>query len=71
MRSIYISKKDVARKLNISPTTVSRWAKKGIIPMPFKLGPNKTVWVEHEVDKVLEEKKNNRGFLGHNPKKKD
>ena len=27
MKSIYLSKKDVARKLNISPSTVVRWAK--------------------------------------------
>ena len=32
MKSIYLSKKDVARKLNISPSTVVRWSKSNIIP---------------------------------------
>ena len=27
MKSIYLSKKEVARKLNISSSTVTRWAK--------------------------------------------
>ena len=27
MKSIYLSKKDVARILNISPSTVTRWSK--------------------------------------------
>jgi predicted DNA-binding transcriptional regulator AlpA len=67
MKSIYLSKKDVARKLNISLTTVSRWAKANIIPMPFSLGPNKIVWIEDELDQALEEKKKERGFLGHKP----
>ncbi len=44
MKSIYLSKKDVARKLNISPSTVVRWSKSNIIPMPFPLGYNKIVW---------------------------
>ena len=27
MKSIYLSKKEVARRLNISPSTVVRWSK--------------------------------------------
>ena len=69
MRSIYLSKKDVARKLGISSSTVNRWAKSGIIPMPFSLGPNKVTWDEHELDEVINlKKKENRGFLGNKPK---
>ena len=69
MRSIYLSKKDVARKLGISSSTVNRWAKSGIIPMPFSLGPNKVTWDENEIDEVINlRKKENRGFLGHKPK---
>jgi predicted DNA-binding transcriptional regulator AlpA len=69
MRSIYLSKKDVARKLGISSSTVNRWAKSGIIPMPFSLGPNKVTWDEHELDEVINlRKKENRGSLGNKPK---
>ena len=68
MEPIYLSKKEVVRKLKKSPTVV-RWSKNGIIPMPIKLGPNTIVCIEEELNKVLEEKKNKRGFLGHKPKK--
>ena len=67
MKSIYLSKKEVARKLNISPSTVARWSKAEIIPLPIRLGPNKIVWIEHELEKALDEKKKERGFLGHKP----
>ena len=69
MKSIYLSKKDVARKLNISPSTVIRWAKEDIIPKPFRLGPNKITWDENEINKAIEEKKKTRGFLGHKPER--
>ena len=69
MKSIYLSKKDVARKLNISPSTVVRWSKSKIIPMPFSLGYNKIVWDETELNKAIEERKKHRGFLGHKPEK--
>ena len=69
MEPVYLSKKEVVRKLKKSPSTVVRWAKSGVIPMPIKLGPNTIVWIEEELNKVLEEKKNKRGFLGHKPKK--
>ena len=62
-----ISKKEVARILNISESTVSRWAKSGHIPKPFQLGPNKTQWVTSEIYKWLEKKKEVRGFLGTKP----
>ena len=71
MKSIYLSKKDVARKLNISPSTVVRWSKSNIIPMPFPLGDNKIVWDEIELNKAIDERKKNRGFLGHKPKRVD
>ena len=69
MRSIYLSKKEVARKLNISSSTVVRWSKSNIIPKPFRLGPNKIIWDENEINKSIEEKKKQRGFLGHKPEK--
>ena len=69
MKSIYLSKKDVARKLNISSSTVVRWSKSNIIPMPFPLGYNKIVWDENEINEAIENKKKIRGFFGHKPEK--
>ena len=69
MKSIYLSKKDVARKLNVSPSTVVRWSKSNIIPMPFSLGYNKIVWDEIEINQAIDERKKSRGFLGHKPEK--
>ena len=57
MEPIYLSKKEVVRKLKKSPSTVVRWAKSGIIPMPIKLGPNTIVWIEEELNKALEERR--------------
>ena len=70
MKSIYLSKKEVSRKLNISPSTVVRWSKEQIIPLPFMLG-NKVVWDENELNLAIEEMKKQRGFLGHKPEKID
>ena len=63
MKSIYLSKKDVARKLNVSPSTVVRWSKSNIIPMPFPLGYNKIVWDETEINQAIDERKKEEGFL--------
>ena len=68
MKSIYLSKKEVSRKLNISPSTVMRWPKKQIIPLPFMLG-NKVVWDENELNLAIEEMKKQRGFFGHTPER--
>jgi len=70
MKSIYLNKKEVAIKYNMSSSTVTRWSKSGILPMPIRLGPNTTVWIEDELDQAVEEKKNKRGFFGHKPQKK-
>ena len=69
MKAIFLSKKYVARKLNISPSPVFRWANDGIIPLPIRTGPNKISWDENELDEAIEEKKKERGFLGKKPKK--
>ena len=42
--SNFISKKEVARILGISSSTVSRWTKDKHLPEPFSLGPNSTKW---------------------------
>ena len=69
-KSIYISKKQVARILNISSSTVTRWwSKNQIIPLPFQLGSNKIVWDENELNSAIEEMKKQRSFLGHKPER--
>ena len=65
-----IPKKEVARILNISESTVSRWAKeKPDFPKPFQLGPNKTTWDIDEVNEWYDKTKEVRGFLGKKPKR--
>ena len=60
-----ITKKAVARKLNISPSTVYRWSKDGRMPEPISIGPNKTLWIEEEVTNWINDLKNHsRGFGG-------
>ena len=53
----FLTKKELANKLGICPSTVYRWSNKGELPKPFRLGPNRTVWVEAEVDEFIEKKK--------------
>ena len=71
MKSNFISKKEVARMLNISPSTVTRWSKTNSnFPEPFPLGPNKVVWDVREIENYINEQKKQRGFLGHKPVRK-
>ena len=68
MKSTYISKKEVARILNISSSSVTRWSKENTdFPKPFLLGPNKVVWDLREIEHYINEQKKIRGFLGHKP----
>jgi Predicted transcriptional regulator len=70
-KSLYISKKQVARILNISSSTVTRWSKNNDnFPKPFSLGPNKIVWDLVEIENYINERKRIRGFLGHKPERK-
>ena len=70
MKSIYVSKKEVARILGCSPSSVTRWSKEiPDFPKPFRLGPNKIVWDLREIEHYVEEQKKIRGFLGHKPQK--
>ena len=71
MKSFYIGKKELARKLNSSPSSVTRWSKDiPEFPKPFLMGPNKFVWDLREVLRYINNQKKLRGFLGHKPKKK-
>ena len=63
MKSNFISKKEVARMLNISPSTVTRWSKThSNFPEPFPLGPNKVVWMSEKLKNISTSKKNIEGF---------
>ena len=65
-----IPKKEVARILNISVSSVSRWTKeKPDFPKPFQLGPNKTVWDVDEINEWYDKTKEVRGFLGKRPQR--
>ena len=57
-----IPKKEVARVLGISQSTVVRWVLSGHLIEPFELGPNRTTWHRDELDNWKEEKKKHRGF---------
>jgi predicted DNA-binding transcriptional regulator AlpA len=71
MKSFYIGKKELARKLNSSPSSVTRWSKDiSEFPKPFLIGPNKVVWDLREVLRYINNQKKLRGFLGHKPKRK-
>ena len=71
MKSFYIGKKELARKLNSSSSSVTRWSKDiPEFPKPFLIGPNKVVWDLREVLRYINNQKKLRGFLGHKPKKK-
>ena len=63
MNDNLMTKKQVARFLNMSESTVYRLAKSKIIPQPFALSANRTVWDTVELEAWLEKKKENRGFI--------
>ena len=68
MKSNFISKKEVARMLNISPSTVTRWSKPNSnFPEPFPLGPNKVVWDVREIENYINEQKKTKRVSGHKP----
>lgn len=62
--SEFIPKKEVARILGISVSTVFRWSNDGVLPQPVRLGPNKTMYVRSEIDAFKEKVKETRGFHG-------
>jgi predicted DNA-binding transcriptional regulator AlpA len=62
--SRFIPKKEVSRILGVSVSTVIRWSKTGILPQPFELGPNKTMYVRDEIEAYIEKVKETRGFHG-------
>ena len=49
--SNYISKKQVARILGVSTSSVIRWVKTNNLPKPFKFGSNTLKWDITEIEK--------------------
>ena len=57
IKPIYISKKEVARMLNFSPSSVTRWSKEiPEFPKPFLLGPNTVIWDRIEIENYINER---------------
>ena len=52
-----ITRKEVARILNISESTVYRWVRSGHLIAPFELGPNRVVWTRTEIMEWIEKQK--------------
>ena len=63
MISNFMTKKEVARYLNMSESSVYRLAKSKFIPEPFAISANRIVWDREELEQYIEKKKENRGFL--------
>ena len=61
-KPVYLTKKEVARLLNVSESTVYRWNKTRYIPSSFQLGPNRVVWDKHEIEAWILSKKQLREF---------
>ena len=62
--SEFIPRKEVARILGISVSTVFRWSNDGDLPQPVRLGPNKTMYARDEIEAYIEKVKETRGFHG-------
>ena len=62
MEKLVIRKKDVARLLGISESTITRWCDEGQMPLPFALGSNRTVWLYSEILEHVQKLATRRGF---------
>jgi prophage regulatory protein len=47
---VFLSKAQVLKKVPVTAPTLWAWVRAGKFPKPRGLGPNKTVWIEAEVD---------------------
>ena len=61
MEKMILSRNDVCELLGISSTTLWRWRSIGLIPAPFKLGPDgrnnsKVAWYLRDIEKFLRER---------------
>ena len=47
---VFLSKQQVLRKIPITAPTLWSWVRAGKFPRPRAISPNKTCWIEAEVD---------------------
>jgi prophage regulatory protein len=47
---VFLSKAQVLKKVPVTAPTLWAWVRARKFPQPRALGPNKTVWIEAEVD---------------------
>ena len=53
---MYIRAKSVAKRLDMSESSVWRLVQQGILPKPIKLTPRTTVWSVSEIDAAIEKR---------------
>jgi prophage regulatory protein len=47
---VFLSKAQVLKKVPVTAPTLWTWVRAGKFPKPRSISPNKTVWIEAEVD---------------------
>jgi prophage regulatory protein len=47
---VFLSKAQVLKKVPVTAPTLWTWVRAGKFPRPRSISPNKTVWIEAEVD---------------------
>ena len=47
---VFLSKSQVLKKVPVTAPTLWAWVRAGKFPKPRSISPNKTVWIETEVD---------------------
>jgi predicted DNA-binding transcriptional regulator AlpA len=47
---VFLTKKQVLNKVPVTAPTLWTWVRAGKFPKPRTISPNKTVWIEAEVD---------------------
>lgn len=54
-KPLYYKANTIARRLDVHPSTVWRWAEQGRIPKPIKLSAGVTRWRAADVDAIFGE----------------
>jgi len=50
----FLRPKDVIRKMKISRPLLYNYIKKGVFPKPIKISPTISVWLNSEVEKIMQ-----------------
>jgi predicted DNA-binding transcriptional regulator AlpA len=56
-----LRRQQVLERFGISNSTLNNWIRAGWFPAPVALGPNVRVWLEEELDAVVERRVRERG----------